>query len=419
MRRNGFSFAATLAYLGDHHSTDPRDRIYALGGLVKDFELAGVPSYVQPLEILYANLVQSFVERYRSLDIICFATVFSYDLLEYRSKAQLPSWVPDWRVIATLVCPLMVSQSAGRHIGNFRPRHSLEYSACYSASHGIGANISFSPDLRELQCEGILLDFVDALTSLPDQDSARSPRSGDLLDPCTSHGPMSFDDLSDLDWHGGNSPNTLDISERVPHMAKSIMRCLVLNREDHYLNHMAPEQAYMEDFANCLAGAVNGTQEVDIYFWAWFKVNRSFHANCFDLQSLAEILIDVYQISHHNLLNRSDRKSFISRFHDTIVKMARRLVISNKGIFCMAPKQAIEGDVICVLFGCSVLVVLRQCADTGVYKFIGECYVDGYMNGEAIRPGTGFEKKNVSDRVVCNIDCFVVRFPSMCKHNVV
>lgn len=59
----------------------------------------------------------------------------------------------------------------------------------------------------------------------------------------------------------------------------------------------------------------------------------------------------------------------------------------------MVPKQSKEGDVICVLFGCSVPVVLRQCADKGTYKFIGECYVDGYMNGEAIHPEAVFERK--------------------------
>lgn len=46
----------------------------------------------------------------------------------------------------------------------------------------------------------------------------------------------------------------------------------------------------------------------------------------------------------------------------------------------MAPSQAKRGDIACVLYGCRVPVLLRSCGDD--YKFIGECYIDGFMNGE-------------------------------------
>jgi hypothetical protein len=41
------------------------------------------------------------------------------------------------------------------------------------------------------------------------------------------------------------------------------------------------------------------------------------------------------------------------------------------------------GDIICVLFGCSLPVVLRK--KNGYYNFLGECYVHGIMEGEAVR----------------------------------
>jgi hypothetical protein len=47
---------------------------------------------------------------------------------------------------------------------------------------------------------------------------------------------------------------------------------------------------------------------------------------------------------------------------------------------------------ICILFGCSVPVVLRRFNEAGKFyhKFIGECYAHGMMDGEAIvgRPPT-------------------------------
>jgi hypothetical protein len=42
-----------------------------------------------------------------------------------------------------------------------------------------------------------------------------------------------------------------------------------------------------------------------------------------------------------------------------------------------------KGDVICVLFGCNVPVLLRRCATEG-YELVGECYLDGFMNREAL-----------------------------------
>ncbi len=43
-------------------------------------------------------------------------------------------------------------------------------------------------------------------------------------------------------------------------------------------------------------------------------------------------------------------------------------------------------DLICILFGCSVPVLLRPKTkgENPTYSFIGECYIHGMMDGEAI-----------------------------------
>ena len=59
--------------------------------------------------------------------------------------------------------------------------------------------------------------------------------------------------------------------------------------------------------------------------------------------------------------------------------------------FGLAPHDSRAGDIVCVLFGCSVPVVLRKHEDSGVdhYKFIGECYIHGIMDGEAVEGFSG------------------------------
>lgn len=55
-------------------------------------------------------------------------------------------------------------------------------------------------------------------------------------------------------------------------------------------------------------------------------------------------------------------------------------------LFGLAPTAAQEGDLICILFGCSVPVILRNMGTSAdpYFYFIGEAYVHGMMEGEAL-----------------------------------
>jgi hypothetical protein len=48
----------------------------------------------------------------------------------------------------------------------------------------------------------------------------------------------------------------------------------------------------------------------------------------------------------------------------------------------LAPTDVRKGDLICILFGCSFPVALRQ--EGYHYIFIGAVYLHGWMNGEAV-----------------------------------
>ncbi|KAK0124903.1 hypothetical protein ONS96_008781 [Cadophora gregata f. sp. sojae] len=60
----------------------------------------------------------------------------------------------------------------------------------------------------------------------------------------------------------------------------------------------------------------------------------------------------------------------------------RQLMISKKGYIGLGPVPAKKGDLICVLYGCSVPIVLRKVGKH--YILVGECYVHGLMDGEAL-----------------------------------
>ncbi|KAF2180118.1 hypothetical protein K469DRAFT_797103 [Zopfia rhizophila CBS 207.26] len=56
-------------------------------------------------------------------------------------------------------------------------------------------------------------------------------------------------------------------------------------------------------------------------------------------------------------------------------------------LFGLGSRYIKEADLVCILFGCSVPVILRKHReDTGAsyFEFIGECYIHGRMDGEAL-----------------------------------
>lgn len=70
----------------------------------------------------------------------------------------------------------------------------------------------------------------------------------------------------------------------------------------------------------------------------------------------------------------------------SVVWNRKFLLSQDRGRFGLAPAATEEGDMICILYGCSVPVILRRHGtDVDPYfELIGEAYVHGLMDGEGI-----------------------------------
>ncbi|KUJ14395.1 HET-domain-containing protein [Mollisia scopiformis] len=88
----------------------------------------------------------------------------------------------------------------------------------------------------------------------------------------------------------------------------------------------------------------------------------------------------------------------------------RKFMLTERDNIGLAPPEAMVGDMIVLLWGCSVPVILRELQprkvkkdgrlDDGKYKLIGECYIHGIMNGEFLEVNVGIETmKDDSNRV--------------------
>ena len=63
--------------------------------------------------------------------------------------------------------------------------------------------------------------------------------------------------------------------------------------------------------------------------------------------------------------------------------MNRRLFVTSSGHLGLGPAGMMSGDIVAILFGGNVPYILRPLVNKQ-WHFVGECYLDGYMDGEAM-----------------------------------
>lgn len=68
----------------------------------------------------------------------------------------------------------------------------------------------------------------------------------------------------------------------------------------------------------------------------------------------------------------------------------RRLVFTSNGYIGLAPTEAETGDMVCVLFGGETPFILRPMDEH--WLLIGDCYIHGIMDGEAVADAEKKEK---------------------------
>jgi hypothetical protein len=92
-----------------NHSTDPKDKIYALLGLLEDVEGGGeaygiTPDYNLSVEQTYIQVAEAILKHQRHLDL--FGAIRRSSFRMKRKSRDLPSWVPDWSDTMSIAVPL-------------------------------------------------------------------------------------------------------------------------------------------------------------------------------------------------------------------------------------------------------------------------------------------------------------------------
>lgn len=342
-----------VSNLPAQQASDPRDTIYAVLAISSDappglFDV----DYRKTSTQVFKDFIDFCVNKSKSLDVICKhwapepekrlqreETLRTPQTLSSSRKLRppgeaLPSWVP--RVSGLPFGPRGRNRS-GRINGDSlvgTPNRKF-----YNASRGTSGKVIFGKS----EVGGHGNDGYDGLEWI-DLDGSITV-SGFQIDEIVALGPRSSDGSILVDWvQMGEWEENYNVPEY-------FWRTLVADRGPHGI----PTPAwYHRACLYCLEQSGGG----DI------TLSQMMMDNCPSMA--ADFLTRVQNV----IWNR---------------KFFRTSDLPGEGYFGLAPPKTEKGDVISILYGCSVPVVLRRLKRfIGAWELIGECFVYGMMDGEAM-----------------------------------
>lgn len=318
--------------------TEPRDKVYGLFGICNPDDTKVRVDYSDRYHV--TQLYQDILEN-------CFTTPGALGQV-LRSvdheSVELPSWVPDWR----------------------RPRRTTELGSSnysYETDGGLSRllfkNAAFpkvdsrNPTWKELQVAGLHFDTLDTLSEVYEDPNLSPTAENETL-----HLMLEFIvNLKDYP-----SPNT---------EFSAFWQTLVAGRDEHRLlkcpDSFAEIFSYVLDLTTGKEGSISGQT-----YTRRQKLPKG-------RGGLDEDKLRSRKPRSAGNTFRQVRTAMINATKN------RRLGGTASGYIGLFPEHARTGDGVFVLKGCHVPVVLRSRRDDK-FKFVGECYVHGIMEGEAVGP---------------------------------
>jgi len=382
-------------------ATDPKDMVYAILGLADNAwanqsrHPVTLPDYSPLTSVLdvYRDLVEHAIAN-GSLDIICMQRL--YDRLE---DGTWPSSVPDWS-----------SSGVGTHSlkGNYHGFNMVERGCLINK-----ALLEKYNGLKELNA-GLRANgsWRAAGESLPIARVTKSPpvlhTTGIFVDSISELGnAFEFGDFRLLlcDFSSWDELILNTLGARSTSHEKSETEVFTVLDECHKFC-LSRGVVFQETFYKIVKG---------VYKFTWFCQRKRFRSKLLRNRLIGE---DRY-IRGGTISEAYTRKIFLDRVltsdrtssegyefmksgrwrdrvslggpTDDIAEalntvranvLHRKLIISDGGYTGLGPNVARKSDMICVLYECSVPVIIRKVGDH--YLFIGECYVQGLMDGQAL-----------------------------------
>ena len=378
-----------VSNLPTFESSDPRDTIYALLNIARESLLPGIhtengvkppkPNYEKDLLEVYTDFLEWVVYHTGSIDIICRQwAIPEREIKGGRKKptklVTLPSWV---QTISKSTYGTQEQGFNGRINGDSlvgragRPR--------YNASHGKNAEVLFGLRWRQIPNGQLPVHHANTaptiLQTMQPSLPVSSPFCGSSGNQTPSHRlNVRGLEIDTVTWTSGEVANGVitkgclekagwkysKTGEPIVKAPDKLWRTLVADRSAEGEN---PPPWYHRAALHCMALATNNDH-----------IDTSGILARKEESNLPQI------VEEH--LKRVQAVTWNRKFFEGINGNEE-----SEQLFGLAPPDSQSGDRVCILFGCSVPCILRpHLSQHGAqyYQLIGEAYVYGRMDGEAI-----------------------------------
>jgi len=358
-KNNNFSFERLLDLANSGDCTNNRDKVYALVGLMSPTIAHHLSlDYTVPAWKVYVEAARVFIQASHSLDPLREGNPWG--------PARGPSWAADWAWSGRI-------RWTRTHQHIWGPAHLFPRNTDAMQPRPYRASGDSLPEARVLnagiflQCNGFVVDTISGL----------SARNIDYFEWSRSSIVRSRQWNSIYgDRHATSEAlyRTL-VADRVSDGKKAEARHAVILNLPHSFELAKPQ--FAERGWSFLEG-----QEGYYFRWERFRsTNWDFPLGNDLLDSFFSdnIPADASEYDFCEVYSCSDRSAKKRRFMTT-VKGYMGWVPDN--ITGNEDEQTRSSDLIAIIFGCSTPLAIRPCGDR--FQVLGEAYVQGLMDGEAI-----------------------------------
>ncbi|PMD62302.1 HET-domain-containing protein [Hyaloscypha bicolor E] len=348
-QNNKASLPQTLVECWNFEATNARDRIFAIQGITTAVdERALEPNYDSTTLEVYME-----AGRYALLSKEPFSLFSFAGMLRRGDLGELPSWVPDWTFNSQL-----------------RPLDQITACTNFRAGGTGTACISPLPDRRQIKIEAIVLDPVFRVATV-------MPLSTDLP-TCGSDTPWTQPDIKAF-------ATSRDSARR-----QEAYQMAEQWTSDPYINGQPRAEALWRTFI-CDTSTTSRPAEPEIAeaFTATTRISSPEALAAVEaVNNCTQLLMQIISLETSTRMGLLLARGIAQR----------QFAVTKKGFMALVPLGTEERDQICIFPGCRMPFILRRdSVGNGIqggdqcYRLVGEAYVHGFMDGEALVFGMKLE----------------------------
>jgi hypothetical protein len=353
------SFRRLLEIASSAACRDVRDNVFALAGMMElSIAKEVVQNYNFDIPRLFAAVTKAFILHYDNLEPLRQANPWG--------NQGAPTWAADWTWDGRMRWSRPESDFAGPLCNSLDPDPKPE--TIYNAHGGIAAHYEILDDFKMLLCDGFLLDEIVGLGA-PEYGYFNWAKHRMVQCPT---------------WQSsyGDKEATAKALYNAILGARILKGNWAQDRHSAVLSLPSTFDVASPQFERrgwkWLAGQGG-------YYFKWEGWRLANDNLMLGTRSLRSYFTDV-------IPEDADEKTFME-VYSTMCRMVmeRRFMLTKRGYFGWAPDNAYDGsqknqtrvgDLIAIIYGCSTPLVIRPCGDK--FQIVGEAYVEGFMDGEAI-----------------------------------